>query len=120
MSSKSDTNAVSTNGDKGDKTVIRYSQEFLLACAKSPLVERPAALPPNSVWFGYDFGSIVLADVHSTQCQAPRELTLFFLSNSEIVKEEQEFNNSTRRNNSRYDLSLVSNRSNSDWRCPHL
>ncbi|KAF9380965.1 hypothetical protein CPB97_008044 [Podila verticillata] len=75
MSSKSDTNAVSTNGDKGDKTVIRYSQEFLLACAKSPLVERPAALPPNSVWFG------------------------------EIVKEEQEFNNSTRRNNSSKSMS---------------
>lgn len=59
MSSKSDTNAVSTNGDKGDKIVIRYSQEFLLACAKSPLVERPAALPPTSVWFGYDFGNDV-------------------------------------------------------------
>ncbi|KAF8972860.1 hypothetical protein BGZ46_010004 [Entomortierella lignicola] len=33
-------------------TVIRYSREFLLECAKSPLVERPEALPPTSVWFG--------------------------------------------------------------------
>ncbi|KAG0085658.1 hypothetical protein BGZ92_008821 [Podila epicladia] len=75
MSSKSGTNAVSTNGDKGDKTVIRYSQEFLMACAKSPLVERPAALPPTSVWFG------------------------------EIVKEEQEFNNPPRKNNSSKSMS---------------
>ncbi|KAF9311068.1 hypothetical protein BG003_007816 [Podila horticola] len=75
MSSKSDTNAVSTNGDKSDKTVIRYSQEFLMACAKSPLVERPAALPPTSVWFG------------------------------EIVKEEQELNNPPRKNNSSKSMS---------------
>ncbi|KAF9111014.1 hypothetical protein BGX27_005520 [Mortierella sp. AM989] len=33
-------------------SVIRYSREFLLECAKSPLVERPEALPPRSVWFG--------------------------------------------------------------------
>lgn len=33
--------------------VIRYSREFLLECAKSPLVERPAALPPTGAWFGY-------------------------------------------------------------------
>ncbi|ORZ19152.1 hypothetical protein BCR41DRAFT_395293 [Lobosporangium transversale] len=33
-------------------TVIRYSREFLLECAKSPLVQRPEALPPTSVWFG--------------------------------------------------------------------
>ncbi|KAF9974294.1 hypothetical protein BGZ73_002310 [Actinomortierella ambigua] len=36
----------------GSDRVIRYSQEFLLACAKSPLVERPTALPPTSEWFG--------------------------------------------------------------------
>ncbi|KAG0254603.1 hypothetical protein DFQ27_006754 [Actinomortierella ambigua] len=36
----------------GSDGVIRYSQEFLLECAKSPLVERPAALPPTSEWFG--------------------------------------------------------------------
>ncbi|KAI8361215.1 hypothetical protein B0O80DRAFT_152981 [Mortierella sp. GBAus27b] len=35
-----------------DDHVIRYSREFLLECAKSPLVERPAALPPTNVWFG--------------------------------------------------------------------
>ncbi|KAG0009311.1 hypothetical protein BGZ80_002522, partial [Entomortierella chlamydospora] len=33
-------------------TVIRYSREFLLECAKSPLVQRPEGLPPKSVWFG--------------------------------------------------------------------
>ncbi|KAF9349344.1 hypothetical protein BGX26_012351 [Mortierella sp. AD094] len=33
-------------------TVIRYSREFLLECAKSPLVERPEGLPPKSVWSG--------------------------------------------------------------------
>ncbi|KAG0346582.1 hypothetical protein BG004_001383 [Podila humilis] len=70
MSSKTDSNAESTNGVKGDTAVIRYSQEFLMACAKSPLVERPASLPLTSVWFG------------------------------EIVKEEPEYNIPPRKNNS--------------------
>ena len=34
-------------------SVIRYSREFLMACAESPLVQRPEALPPISEWFGY-------------------------------------------------------------------
>ncbi|KAG0064527.1 hypothetical protein BGZ90_002169 [Linnemannia elongata] len=33
-------------------SVIRYSREFLMACAESPLVQRPEALPPTSEWFG--------------------------------------------------------------------
>ncbi|KAF9423922.1 hypothetical protein BGZ94_008140 [Podila epigama] len=47
MSSKPDASAATANGNK---TVIRYSQEFLLACAKSPLVEKPAGLP-SMKWF---------------------------------------------------------------------
>ncbi|KAH7051584.1 hypothetical protein BKA57DRAFT_503356 [Linnemannia elongata] len=48
-------------------SVIRYSREFLMACAESPLVQRPEALPPTSEWFG------------------------------EIVKEEPELNNGLRK-----------------------
>ncbi|KAF9907481.1 hypothetical protein EC991_010861 [Linnemannia zychae] len=48
-------------------SVIRYSREFMMACAESPLVQRPEALPPTSEWFG------------------------------EIVKEEPELNNNLRK-----------------------
>ncbi|KAF9119140.1 hypothetical protein BGW39_000531 [Mortierella sp. 14UC] len=48
-------------------SVIRYSREFMMACAESPLVQRPEALPPTSEWFG------------------------------EIVKEEPELNNGLRK-----------------------
>ncbi|KAI1291525.1 hypothetical protein EDD11_008859 [Mortierella claussenii] len=51
----------------GTDSVIRYSREFLMECAKSPLVERPEALPPTLIWFG------------------------------EIVKEEPEVNNAATR-----------------------
>ncbi|KAF9565149.1 hypothetical protein EC968_004241 [Mortierella alpina] len=41
------------DGPKADaSSVIRYSREFMLECAKSPFVKRPEALPPTSVWFG--------------------------------------------------------------------
>ncbi|KAF9948558.1 hypothetical protein BGZ65_007985, partial [Modicella reniformis] len=40
------------NPKTDDVIVIRYTREFLLECAKSPLVERPEALPPTSAWFG--------------------------------------------------------------------
>jgi len=34
------------------KSVIRYTKEQLLALRDSPLVKKPDALPPISVWFG--------------------------------------------------------------------
>jgi hypothetical protein len=34
------------------RSVIRYTKEQLLALRESPLVKKPDALPPISVWFG--------------------------------------------------------------------
>ncbi|KAG0366484.1 hypothetical protein BGX24_003672 [Mortierella sp. AD032] len=71
MSSRAPEHLQPTEAQDGPNTeadsVIRYSREFMMACAESPLVQRPEALPPTSEWFG------------------------------EIVKEEPELNNGGRK-----------------------
>lgn len=53
-------------------SVIRYSREFLMACAESPLVQRPEALPPTSEWFGYVDRPCVEDSLSLTnKCQLP-------------------------------------------------